>query len=134
MYKRQGEDKIVFSHYERHEAKQPEKVLKLLKKFEEIAGKEFQLFMTGSGGGDIARALGVKFVQEVNAVSLAVETLHPEVNSVVELGGQDAKMIFWIDAGGVRRKVTTMNDKCAGGTGATIDRICLLYTSPSPRD
>jgi len=118
-----GEDKIVFSHYERHEAKQPEKVLKLLKKFEEIAGKDFQLFMTGSGGGDIARALGVKFVQEVNAVSLAVETLHPEVNSVVELGGQDAKMIFWIDAGGVRRKVTTMNDKCAGGTGATIDRI-----------
>ncbi len=117
------DNNIVFSHYERHEAKQPEKVLKLLKSFEEIAGKDFQLFMTGSGGGDIARALGVKFVQEVNAVSLAVETIHPEVNSVVELGGQDAKMIFWIEAGGVRRKVTTMNDKCAGGTGATIDRI-----------
>ncbi len=117
------DNNIVFSHYERHEAKQPEKVLKLLEKFEEIAGKDFQLFMTGSGGGDIARALGVKFVQEVNAVSLAVETLHPEVNSVVELGGQDAKMIFWVDAGGVRRKITTMNDKCAGGTGATIDRI-----------
>lgn len=117
------ENRVVFSHYERHEAKQPEKVLKLLKKFEEIAGKNFHLFLTGSGGGDIAKSLGVNFVQEVNAVSLAVETLHPEVNSVVELGGQDAKMIFWIEAGGVRRKVTTMNDKCAGGTGATIDRI-----------
>ncbi len=118
-----NENRVVFSHYERHEARQPEKVLKLLQKFEEIAGKDFHLFMTGSGGGDIAKALGVKFVQEVNAVSLAVETFHPEVNSVVELGGQDAKMIFWINAGGTRRKITTMNDKCAGGTGATIDRI-----------
>ena len=114
---------VLFEHYERHEARQAEKVLKLLEKFEEIVGKDFQLFLTGSGGGDIARALGVKFIQEVNAVSLAVERFHPEVNSVVELGGQDAKMIFWIDAGGVKRKVTTMNDKCAGGTGATIDRI-----------
>lgn len=114
---------VLFEHYERHEARQAEKVLKLLEKFEEIAGNDFQLFLTGSGGGDIARALGVKFIQEVNAVSLAVERFHPEVNSVVELGGQDAKMIFWIDAGGVKRKVTTMNDKCAGGTGATIDRI-----------
>jgi predicted CoA-substrate-specific enzyme activase len=114
---------LLFSSYERHEARQAEKVLQLLEKFEEVAGREFQLFFTGSGGADLAKALGVKFVQEVNAVSLAVETLHPSVNSVVELGGQDAKMIFWIDAGGVRRKVTTMNDKCAGGTGATIDRI-----------
>ncbi|WP_163328893.1 BadF/BadG/BcrA/BcrD ATPase family protein [Desulfurobacterium thermolithotrophum] len=114
---------IVFKHYERHEAKQTEKVLKLLEKFEEIAGNDFHLFMTGSGGKDIADALGVKFIQEVNAVSLAVEKFHPEVNSVVELGGQDAKMIFWIEAGNVKRKVTTMNDKCAGGTGATIDRI-----------
>ncbi len=124
-------NEIVFSHYTRHEARQSEKVAELLKKFEEIAGREFQLFMTGSGGGDIARVLNVKFVQEVNAVSLAVETLHPEVNSVVELGGQDAKMIFWIDAGGVRRKVTTMNDKCAGGTGATIDRIVSKLKIPS---
>jgi len=114
---------ILFKSYRRHEARQAERVLELLKKFEEIAGRNFHLFMTGSGGADIAKALGVKFVQEVNAVSRAVEALHPEVNSVVELGGQDAKMIFFFERGGVKRKVTTMNDKCAGGTGATIDRI-----------
>ncbi|ADU96650.1 CoA-substrate-specific enzyme activase [Thermovibrio ammonificans HB-1] len=114
---------VLFKSYKRHEARQSERVLELLEKFEELAGGEFHLFMTGSGGADIAKALGVKFVQEVNAVSLAVETLHPDVNSVVELGGQDAKMIFWLESGGKRRKVTTMNDKCAGGTGATIDRI-----------
>jgi len=114
---------VLFKEYKRHEARQAERVLELLKKFEEIAGKDFHLFMTGSGGADIAKALGVKFVQEVNAVSRAVEALHPEVNSVIELGGQDAKMIFFFERGGVKRKITTMNDKCAGGTGATIDRI-----------
>ena len=121
---------VLFKHYERHEARQAQKVLALLEKFEEIAGKEFQLFLTGSGGKDLARALGVRFIQEVNAVSLAVERLHPETNSAVELGGQDAKMIFWIDAGGFRRKITTMNDKCAGGTGATIDRIIAKLRIP----
>ena len=115
--------RILFKSYKRHEARQSERVVELLEEFERIAGKDFHLLLTGSGGSDIASALGVKFVQEVNAVSLAVESLHPEVNSVVELGGQDAKMIFWIERSGVRRKVTTMNDKCAGGTGATIDRI-----------
>ena len=117
------EGEVLFKEYRRHEAKQAERVLELLTKFEEVAGKDFQLFLTGSGGGDIAKALGVKFIQEVNAVSRAVETFHPEVSSVVELGGQDAKMIFFLDVNGVKRKVTTMNDKCAGGTGATIDRI-----------
>jgi len=50
-----------------------------------------RMFMTGSGGGSIADQIGAKFVQEVTAVALAVEKLHPEVYSVVELGGQDAK-------------------------------------------
>ncbi|WP_457679770.1 BadF/BadG/BcrA/BcrD ATPase family protein [Thermovibrio sp.] len=118
------EGKVLFKEYRRHEAKQAERVIELLEKFEEVAGgKGFHLFMTGSGGADIAKALGVKFIQEVNAVSKAVETFHPEVNSVVELGGQDAKMIFFFSVNGQRRKITTMNDKCAGGTGATIDRI-----------
>ena len=51
--------------------------------------------MTGSGGGAIAEQIGAKFVQEVTAVSLAVEKLHPEVYSVIELGGQDAKIIVF---------------------------------------
>src|ERR1019366_2534776 len=52
------------------------------------------------------------------------EKLHPEVNSVVELGGQDAKILhFRQDPSGRRKKIATMNDKCAGGTGAVIDKI-----------
>ena len=73
----------------------------------------------------MGRFTGAKFVQEVNAVSLAVEKLQPEVNSVIELGGQDAKIIvFKADAeSGRKKKIPSMNDKCAGGTGAVIDKI-----------
>jgi activator of 2-hydroxyglutaryl-CoA dehydratase len=64
-------------------------------------------------------------VQEVTAVSLAVEKLHPEVYSVIELGGQDAKIIVFKDDDetGRKKKIPSMNDKCAGGTGAVIDKI-----------
>jgi activator of 2-hydroxyglutaryl-CoA dehydratase len=81
--------------------------------------------MTGSGGGGIAEQIGAKFVQEVTAVSLAVEKLHPEVYSVIELGGQDAKIIVFKDDDetGRKKKIPSMNDKCAGGTGAVIDKI-----------
>ncbi len=81
--------------------------------------------MTGSGGGGIADQIGAKFVQEVTAVSLAVEKLHPEVYSVIELGGQDAKIIVFKDDDetGRKKKIPSMNDKCAGGTGAVIDKI-----------
>ncbi|MBV8629488.1 MAG: hypothetical protein JOZ83_01100, partial [Silvibacterium sp.] len=84
-----------------------------------------RIFITGSGGGTIAEMIGAKFVQEVHAVSLAVEKLHPEVYSVIELGGQDAKIIVFKDdeETGRKKKIPSMNDKCAGGTGAVIDKI-----------
>jgi predicted CoA-substrate-specific enzyme activase len=84
-----------------------------------------RIFLTGSGGGGIAEQIGAKFVQEVTAVSLAVEKLHPEVYSVIELGGQDAKIIVFKDDDetGRKKKIPSMNDKCAGGTGAVIDKI-----------
>jgi predicted CoA-substrate-specific enzyme activase len=64
-------------------------------------------------------------VQEVTAVALAVEKQHPEVYSVIELGGQDAKIIVFKDdnESGRKKKIPSMNDKCAGGTGAVIDKI-----------
>ena len=73
----------------------------------------------------LATLIGAKFVQEVTAVSLAVEKLHPEVHSVIELGGQDAKIIVFKDdpETGRKKKIPSMNDKCAGGTGAVIDKI-----------
>src|SRR5437899_10870634 len=84
-----------------------------------------RMFLTGSGGGTITDLIGGKFVQEVTAVSLAVEKLHPEVYSVVELGGQDAKIIVCKDDEdtGPKKKIPSTNDKCAGGTGAVIDKI-----------
>ena len=73
----------------------------------------------------MTKFLGAKFVQEVNAVSLAVEKLYPECGSVIELGGQDAKIIIFKKdpETGRKKKMPSMNDKCAGGTGAVIDKI-----------
>jgi len=121
-------DEMIWSDYQRHETKQPEKVLEFLRRMEaeaHITPRNTRVFMTGSGGGTLAELIGAKFVQEVTAVSLAVEKMHPEVYSVIELGGQDAKIIvFKADAeSGRKKKIPSMNDKCAGGTGAVIDKI-----------
>jgi predicted CoA-substrate-specific enzyme activase len=121
-------DEIRWRDYQRHETKQPEKVLEFLQRMEADAGitqRNSRVFITGSGGGNLADLIGAKFVQEVTAVSLAVEKMHPEVYSVIELGGQDAKIIvFKADSEtGRKKKIPSMNDKCAGGTGAVIDKI-----------
>jgi predicted CoA-substrate-specific enzyme activase len=127
---------IVWSDYQRHDTKQPEKCLEFLKRMEADTGikaGETRMFITGSGGGGIAPHVGAKFVQEVNAVSLAVEHLYPECGSVVELGGQDAKIIIFKEdpETGRKKKIPSMNDKCAGGTGAVIDKINAKLRIPS---
>ena len=130
-------DAILWSDYQRHDTKQPEKVLEFCKRFEtEIEGfdaSRSRMFVTGSGGNGLTKYLGGKFVQEVNAVSLAVEKLYPECGSVIELGGQDAKIIiFKTDPEtGRKKKMPSMNDKCAGGTGAVIDKINAKLRIPS---
>ena len=121
-------DQVIWQDYQRHETKQPEKSLEFLHRMEKEIGIDrtnTRMFMTGSGGGAIADQIGAKFVQEVTAVSLAVEKMHPEVYSVIELGGQDAKIIVFKDdeETGHKKKIPSMNDKCAGGTGAVIDKI-----------
>jgi predicted CoA-substrate-specific enzyme activase len=114
--------------YERHGTRQTQAVVGLLRALE--AGEpgllaRARLFWTGSGGRVLAEELGCRYLQEVNAVALATERRHPDVGSIVDLGGQDAKIIIWQrDARtGRPRKLLSMNDKCAGGTGAVIDRI-----------
>src|ERR1700744_3759905 len=130
-------DEILWSDYQRHDTKQPEKVLEFCKRFEhEIEGfdaSRSRMFITGSGGNGLGKYLGSKFVQEVNAVSLAVEKLYPECGSVIERGGQDAKIIiFKTDPEtGRKKKIPSMNDKCAGGTGAVIDKINAKLRIPS---
>src|SRR6266550_2438805 len=82
-------DQMIWSDYQRHETKQPEKTLEFLGRLEAdlgISPENCRMFITGSGGGNLAALVGAKFVQEVTAVSLAVEKLHPEVHSVIYLG------------------------------------------------
>lgn len=121
-------DEILWQDYQRHETKQPEKVLEFLTRIETdfpIPHERIRMFITGSGGNGLAPRIGAKFVQEVTAVSLAVEKLYPECGSVIELGGQDAKIIIFKEdpETGKKKKIPSMNDKCAGGTGAVIDKI-----------
>ena len=130
-------NKILWSDYERHQTKQAEFVLGFLQTitvdFPLLVPEQIRMFITGSGASPIAPHLGAKFVQEVNAVTLAVETLHPDVLSVCELGGQDAKIIIFKknEKTGDKQASTSMNDKCASGTGATIDKCVLKVGLPS---
>jgi predicted CoA-substrate-specific enzyme activase len=119
---------ILWLDYQRHATRQPEKTLEFLRRMESEVGvnkHNTRIFLTGSGGRVLADLVGAKFVQEVTAVALAVERFHPEVYSVIELGGQDAKIIVFKDddESGHKKKIPSMNDKCAGGTGAVIDKI-----------
>lgn len=128
---------ILWSDYQRHHTKQPEKVLELLETilaaFPDHPRDAFRIFLTGSGSAPLAPSTGGKFVQEVNAVTLAVEHLHPDVGSVIELGGQDAKIIMFKtdEETGEKTALASMNDKCASGTGATIDKCFLKVNAPS---
>jgi activator of 2-hydroxyglutaryl-CoA dehydratase/predicted nucleotide-binding protein (sugar kinase/HSP70/actin superfamily) len=128
---------ILWSDYQRHQTKQPEKVLEFLvrigNEFPNIKKEDIRTFITGSGGGPIGPELGSKFVQEVNAVTLAVEKNHPDVQSVVELGGQDAKIIIFKknEETGEKTALASMNDKCASGTGATIDKCFIKVGMPA---
>ncbi len=131
-------DKILWQDYGRHESRQQERALEFLKRIEREIGlkaKDFRIFITGSGGGSIAPHVGAKYVQEVNAVCLAVEKFYPDCGSVVELGGQDAKIIIFREEPETKRKhkIPTMNDKCAGGTGAVIDKINAKLKIPPDR-
>jgi hypothetical protein len=123
-----GGGEILWRDYRRHDTRQAEMLREFLQRMESeigIAPGNCRIFITGSGGSALAAPIGACFVQEVNAVALAVEKMHPEAQSVIELGGQDAKIIlFKTESGtGRRRKSASMNDKCAGGTGAVIDKI-----------
>jgi activator of 2-hydroxyglutaryl-CoA dehydratase/predicted nucleotide-binding protein (sugar kinase/HSP70/actin superfamily) len=130
-------NEILWSDYQRHHTKQAEKVLEFLltigNEFPYVKQENIRVFMTGSGSGPIAEHIGAKFVQEVNAVTMAVEHLHPDVGSVIELGGQDAKIIIFKEneETGNKQALTSMNDKCASGTGATIDKCMIKVGMPA---
>lgn len=130
---------ILWSDYQRHHTRQPELVLDFLTRIEnefpQVHKEYIRVFMTGSGAGPIAPHIGAKFVQEVNAVTMAVEVLHPDAGSVIELGGQDAKIIIFKvnEETGDKQAITSMNDKCASGTGATIDKCLIKVGMPEEK-
>lgn len=115
-------DEIIYNKYERHYSKVKETVagqLRIIR--DKFKGERFKIAITGSAGLGIANTSGIEFVQEVYSAFVAVNKSYPDTDVVVELGGEDAKIIFL--TGGVEQR---MNGSCAGGTGAFIDQMATL--------
>ena len=121
------ENKLIYSTYERHYSQITEKIAELLSRVRrEIEGAE-QAFvaLSGSAGMGVAQDCGIDFVQEVYATRVAANTFIPGTDVVIELGGEDAKILFLTNGLEVR-----MNGTCAGGTGAFIDQMATLLNVP----
>ena len=112
---------ILYTSYERHFARVKECVLAQLAVVKEKFGGDFRISITGSAGLGLAERSGVSFVQEVQAAFTAIRKYYPDADAAVELGGEDAKIIFI--TGGTEQR---MNGSCAGGTGAFIDQMATL--------
>ena len=113
---------IIYSKYERHFSRVKETVTEQLTDINKLYPDcKFKLSITGSAGLGLANASGLPFVQEVFGAFIAVKESYPDADVVIELGGEDAKIIFL--TGGVEQR---MNGSCAGGTGAFIDQMATL--------
>ncbi len=117
------DDQLIFSDYERHYANIQETLSTLLHKaFDEVGEINVSPIITGSGGLTLAKHLGIDFCQEVIAVSTALSHFVPQTDVAIELGGEDAKIIYF-ENGNVEQR---MNGICAGGTGSFIDQMASL--------
>ena len=114
---------ILFSDYERHYANIRETLSSLLTKaYNQLGNLTLHPMITGSGGLTLANHLGVPFTQEVIAVATSLKELAPKTDVAIELGGEDAKIIYF-EGGNVEQR---MNGICAGGTGSFIDQMASL--------
>ena len=119
---------IVFRRYERHRAQIAMLCEVLLHAvMAKFPGERFQLGISGSAGMGLAEELDIDFLQEVYATRVALKQMAPEADVAVELGGEDAKILFLTGAGGLEVR---MNGTCAGGTGAFIDQMATLMDVP----
>ena len=117
------ENQLLFADYERHFANIQETLAHLLGEAHEKLGElTLQPVITGSGGLALANHLGIPFTQEVIAVSTSLKALAPQTDVAIELGGEDAKIIYF-EGGNVEQR---MNGVCAGGTGSFIDQMASL--------
>lgn len=115
-------NQIVFGEYRRHHANTREAICTLLREAQDIFGNcRLQAKVTGSGSINLAKMLNVGFVQEVVAVAAALKAEAPQTDVAIELGGEDAKIIYF--TGGLEQR---MNGVCAGGTGSFIDQMAAL--------
>lgn len=112
---------IVHTSYVRHFSKVKETVIKELENVKNKFGGSYSASITGSAGLGLSQRSGISFVQEVQAAFVAIRKYHPETDVAIELGGEDAKIIFV--TGGCEQR---MNGSCAGGTGAFLDQMATL--------
>ena len=117
--------KEIYTSYERHYSDTKNTVCKVLEELvEKYKDKEFTIALTGSGAMSTAKFLDVPFIQEVVACKRSVERYIPQTNVVIELGGEDAKIIYF-----GRSVEQRMNGTCAGGTGAFLDQMASLLNT-----
>lgn len=117
-----AEKNIIYSKYQRHFSKVKETVTEQLMLIKaQYPEEKFTVSITGSAGLGLANSAEISFVQEVHCAFLSVREKYPDADAVIELGGEDAKIIFL--TGGVEQR---MNGSCAGGTGAFIDQMATL--------
>ncbi len=116
-------EKLIYSAYERHYSHIREKTLEMLEKADHdyLKGRKALFALSGSAGMGLAERCGIPFIQEVFADRVAAERLQPGTDCIIELGGEDAKIVFL--SGGMEIR---MNGSCAGGTGAFIDQMAAL--------
>ncbi|MBW2650445.1 MAG: 2-hydroxyacyl-CoA dehydratase, partial [Deltaproteobacteria bacterium] len=116
--------KPVFSRYRRHNAVILDTALYMLKEaHDEMGDIQLNLAVTGSAGMGVAESLGIPFVQEVVASAKLIKTCYHDVRTLIEIGGEDSKIVFFDDR---FRPDIRMNGSCAGGTGAFIDQMAVL--------
>lgn len=115
-------DNICFCDYRRHLSNIQETLLGLIKDaYDKLGNVSFTAKITGSGGLSISEWIGIPFIQEVVAVAGAIDKLAPRTDVAIEIGGEDAKIIYF--KGGIEQR---MNGICAGGTGSFIDQMASL--------
>ena len=116
------DDTVLYGKYKRHQAHTKESLCELLKQAKELLPEcALKINITGSGSLSLSRALGINFVQEVVAVATALKKTYPQTDVAIELGAEDAKIIYFTD--GLEER---MNGVCAGGTGSFIDQMAAL--------
>ncbi|MCF0113455.1 MAG: 2-hydroxyglutaryl-CoA dehydratase, partial [Bacilli bacterium] len=117
----EGEN-LLYGNYLRHGSKVKQTSLEELQEiYDKFGDIEVKVALTGSAGLGLSERAGIPFVQEVQSSYTAIKQLYPQADSAIELGGEDAKIIFI--TGGLEQR---MNGQCAGGTGAFIDQMATL--------